>query len=248
MITPRTLLIDADVPLYRAAFAAEVETDWGDDLWTLHSNMDTAKEVFNQEIGAIRDAFPTNAAALLCFSGTSNFRKQLLPTYKSNRKKVRKPMLLSKLRAWAMETYDSDVEHILEADDLLGLLSKQGIMVSIDKDLKTVPGLHYNPDYPDEGTYHVTTEDAHYTHMMQTLCGDATDGYSGCPGAGPVAAGKILACPMEAMWGNVVKAFAKKGISQADALIQAQVSRILRGDEFDFGTSTLKLWKPHAEI
>jgi hypothetical protein len=32
------LLIDADMYLFQAASACEVETDWGDDKWTLHSD------------------------------------------------------------------------------------------------------------------------------------------------------------------------------------------------------------------
>ena len=79
------LIIDADVPLYKASFASEIETDWGDDLWTLHSNIGTAKEIFEQEIEAIRAEFPDDFPILLCFSGNDNFRKELLPTYKANR-------------------------------------------------------------------------------------------------------------------------------------------------------------------
>ncbi|MCP4126768.1 MAG: exonuclease [Gammaproteobacteria bacterium] len=243
----RILLVDADVPLYKAAFASEVETDWGDDLWTLHSNIGTAKDIFTQEIGAIRDEFTDDDLVLLCFTGGANFRKHLLPTYKSNRKKTRKPLVLKALKAWAMETYDSELVEGLEADDLLGLLSSnptQSIMVSIDKDMKTVPGLHYNPNFPEDGVYIVTPEEAHYNHMYQTLCGDSTDGYSGCPGVGPVAAKRVLNVPTENMWPAVVHAFSQRDLTPEDALVQARVARILRGGEYDWGTNEAALWSP----
>jgi len=38
-----TLLIDGDIICYEAASAVEQEIDWGEDLWTLHSNLDEAR-------------------------------------------------------------------------------------------------------------------------------------------------------------------------------------------------------------
>jgi len=238
------LIIDADVPLYKASFASEIETEWDDDLWTLHSDLGTAKEIFEQEIEAIRAEFPDDFPILLCFSGNNNFRKELLPTYKSNRKKNRKPLVLKPLKEWAQKTYESRTVDRLEADDLLGLYSWDGIMVSIDKDLRTVSGLHYNPNYPEDGIIEVTEDEAHYNHMYQTLCGDSTDGYKGCPAVGPKTAAKILDVPSKDMWVAVMEAFAQKGISSEDAIIQAQVARILRGEEYDFNTDTTNLWSP----
>lgn len=239
-----TLYIDADVPLYRACFSAEEETDWGNDLWTLHSNMARAKEVFTQEIKGIQDEFPTGTPITLCFSGVENFRKDLLESYKSNRKKVRKPMLLTPLKQWVLGQYSCCITEGLEADDLLGLNSDKGIMVSVDKDLRTVPGRHFNPDKPEEGTVTVSKEEAHYNHMYQTLCGDSTDGYKGCPTVGPVGAKKLLDCPPEAMWKAVVEAFDKKGIPEEEALVQAHLARILRGMEWDYEAGKPRLWVP----
>ena len=241
------LLIDADVLLYQAAFASEVETDWGDDLWTLHSDLKNARDIFDSLLDNIREEFPPEYPILLCFSGSENWRKGILSDYKANRKKNRKPIVLKPLMAWAMKTYDSMQVDSLEADDLLGLMSSRGIMVSIDKDLKTVPGLHFNPSFPEEFVYEVTPESAHYNHMYQTLCGDSTDGYKGCPSIGPKTAAKILDVPVEGMWNAVLETFAQKGIPFEDALVQARIARILRGDEYDFKTNTLAMWSPEDE-
>jgi len=242
-----TILIDADVCLYKAAFASEIETDWGDDLWTLHSNIGTAKEIFEREIEVIRGEFPDDFPILLCFSGSNNFRKELLPTYKANRKKNRKPLVLKPLKVWAQKTYESLTVDSLEADDLLGLLADEGIMVSIDKDLRTVAGMHYNPNYPEDSVVEVSKNFAHYNHMYQTLCGDATDGYKGCPAVGPKTAAKILDVPHKDMWIAVLEAFAQKGISYEDTLVQAQVARILRGKEYNFASNKTNLWNPEGE-
>ena len=41
-----------------------------------------------------------------------------------------------------------------------------------------------------------------------------------------------------AMWSIVVNRFAKAGLSEDEALIQAQVSRICRASDYNFETST----------
>ena len=60
---------------------------------------------------------------------------------------------------------------------------------------------------------------------MQTLTGDATDGYTGCPTVGPKTAQKILADAenINEMWAAVTAAYAKQKLSAEVATVQAQV-------------------------
>ena len=56
----------------------------------------------------------------------------------------------------------------LEADDLIGMLvsSGQAIGVTVDKDLRQVPGWHWNPDKESE-PFEVTEDDAnHYFYCV----------------------------------------------------------------------------------
>ena len=87
----------------------------------------------------------------------------------------------------------------------------------------------------------------HYWHMMQTLTGDSTDGYSGCPGCGPKTAEKILA-PLvpDDYWKAVVKAYSAAGLSEDEALVQARVARICWASDYDFKKKKVKLWNPPA--
>ena len=64
------------------------------------------------------------------------------------------------------------------------------ILVSIDKDLDTVPGWHYN--YDKKITYFVTPEEASYNFYYQLLVGDSSDNIKGAVGVGPAKAKKIL--------------------------------------------------------
>ena len=82
--------------------------------------------------------------------------------------------------------------------------------------------------------------------MLQSLTGDAVDGYTGLPTCGPKTAEKILdGCKtsME-MWAAVVWAYEKKGLSEFVATTQARVARICRRDDFNFNTGKVILWTP----
>ena len=72
--------------------------------------------------------------------------------------------------------------------------------------------------------------------------GDATDGYSGCPGIGPKTAEKVLEQGCD--WATVVGCFKAKGLSEEAALIQARVARICHAKDYDFEKKEVILWNP----
>jgi hypothetical protein len=51
----QTLLIDADLYLFRASIVAEEETDWGDDIWSLSTDLKVAKELFTKQIEGFKE-------------------------------------------------------------------------------------------------------------------------------------------------------------------------------------------------
>ena len=54
-----TLLIDADLFLYRASVIAEEETDWGDDIWSLATDLKVAKQLFTDQINGFHERLGT---------------------------------------------------------------------------------------------------------------------------------------------------------------------------------------------
>ncbi|NIR13551.1 MAG: exonuclease, partial [Desulfobacterales bacterium] len=40
-----TLLIDGDIVIYKAACVAETPINWGDGIWTLHTNEEEAQAI-----------------------------------------------------------------------------------------------------------------------------------------------------------------------------------------------------------
>ena len=181
---------------------------------------------------------------LLCISSDGNFRKDLDASYKSQRKATRKPLIFPQLKQWVRDTFTCVTYPNLEADDVLGILAtepnidEQRIIVSTDKDLQTIPGWLWR-----QGELkHITPEEAHYYWLQQTLTGDPTDGYKGCPGVGAVGAAKVLGLKPD--YGAVELAFMKAGLTKADCLLQARFARILHWDDWDQEKQEIKLWTP----
>ena len=188
------LLIDGDIPLYQVAFSCEVPTDWGNDFWTLHADMGEARETFTYWVEAQKKATKCEEVVIALSDTQTNWRTSIFQPYKGNRAGKRKPVIFNPLRDFIKSRYEVAEYHSLEADDVLGVIYKRGdIIVSTDKDLLTVPGKHFNPQKREEGVYTVTKKAAYRNHLMQTLAGDQTDNYPGCPGVGKKTADKLLA-------------------------------------------------------
>jgi 5'-3' exonuclease len=244
-----TALIDADILAYQAAAGAEQPIKWDDDLWTLHASEEEAQAKFHDMVNGLMDKCEADRFVLV-FSDSANWRKDVLPTYKSNRAGTRKPMVLRAIREWAMASYTFQMRPTLEGDDLIGIMATGNqiikgdkIICSLDKDFKTIPGRHYN--FGRDEFFKIDEEQAAYWHMIQTLTGDSTDGYTGCPGCGPKTAEKILA-PLvpDDYWQAVVKAYSAAGLSEEEALVQARVARICRASDYDFKKKKVILWNP----
>jgi len=110
---------------------------------------------------------------------------------------------------------------------------------------------------------------------MQALMGDVTDGYPGCPLIGEEKAAALLEnptrldpyehtfirgnrkgeteirykkVPTNCVWEAIVSHFKAKGLTEADALAQAQVARICRNTEYNFKTQEVKPWQPKLPL
>lgn len=238
-----TLLIDADLYLFTAAIASEEETDWGDDVWSLRSDLKVAKKIFTTQMEKFSRLFDS-PSIFLCLSDSENFRKSVYAPYKSNRKKTRKPVGYKALVEWAKETWPYHIQGGLEGDDVMGILGSNPdlntVIISDDKDMKTIPGRLCRPT--SDEVMEITKDEAEAAFLTQVLSGDSTDGYPGLKGIGPVSARKILGNRPD--WGLVERAFLKANHTVDEALAQARCARILRQADWDQEAETIKLWVP----
>lgn len=257
----RTLLIDGDVEVFKAASVNQEVTDWGDDSGiTVDVNQTGAEDYLVPALDRYRDALKADRL-IVCLTDKDNWRKKLWPDYKANRKDIARPLLWQHCRDFLWDNYKVECWSRLEADDVMGILSttiRGSVIVSVDKDMKTIPCRLYNPDKPEDGVQLVDDVMAHEWHMQQALMGDATDGFKGCPGVGKVKAARIVRevfdeiNPIQnysawriALWKRVVNAYLEKELTGEDALMNARLAYILRKPgEYNRQTAKIRLWRP----
>lgn len=246
-VSKPTLIIDGDIIAYKASASVERSMNWGEGIWTVHSFEEEGIAAMEAQIKTLIDTL-NGGDTIFALSDGRSFRYDLYPAYKSNRKEQRKPLILPFLKEHLLENYRTYLRPRLEGDDILGILMTSKtivkgdkIQVSIDKDQRCIPGKFY--DQGRKEFRDISVEEADRFHLYQTLIGDATDGYPGCPGCGPKTAERLLE-QHGATWATVVKAYEKAGLTEADALVQARVARILRNTDFDFDKKEPRLWTP----
>jgi DNA polymerase-1 len=240
--------------VYRVALGELKVVEWDHTLHTHWGHASSAIERLDDELRQL--AATLRAGRVSIFLSDPNpeasFRQKVCPEYKAHRKMALRPMLWAPLRKHLEEEWGARWFPSLEGDDAVAIaatapqhpdLPEERIIVSGDKDFFTVPGLFYNTTHPTDGVQTITPEAADRYHLFQTLVGDRVDNYPGCPGIGPVKAEAIL----DGGWPAIVAAFEKKGLTEADALRNARLARILRWGEYDETTGEVTLWSPPEE-
>ena len=77
----------------------------------------------------------------------------------------------------------------------------------------------------------ITPEEGLRWHYIQTLAGDATDGYSGVPSIGIKRADALLT-DKGCTWETIVEAFASKDLGEDVALLNARLAKILQVENY----------------
>ena len=238
------LLIDSDFLAYKAAQACEIGIDFGEDVIIAQSQFSEVLKVFHNELNKVTKAMMEDDF-ILYFSSTENFRKKIYPDYKGHRMK-RKPLGYKRLVNYCRENHNFKLIEGLEADDTIGIEATRfadpsNIIVSPDKDMRQIPSALWNLT---DDVVEITKDDGDRWHLIQSLSGDPTDGYSGCPGIGVKRATELLD-KNENKWEAVCKAYRDRGLSDDDALLNARLAKILQKEDFDHDRNQPILWTPN---
>jgi len=271
------LLIDGDHIVFSAAAAVEEVVDWGEDeIAYVWADKEEATKIVTEYVDRLVDDFDADAVLFAVSNSKTTFRHDLFPDYKGNRKKAGRPIILNWLRRWTEENLDAKAIDQLEADDVIGISAThpkwkdwRQIIVTEDKDLRTIPGEIYFPS--NDELIRVSPEEAELHFYSQALGGDPVDGFPGCPGIGFEGAKKLLQhktgvspyehtfksgprkgtselrwekIDMGSYWEAVVSHYEKAGLTEEDALLQARIAYILRYENYNFKKGEVKLWEP----
>jgi hypothetical protein len=288
-----TLLLDADIIAFKVASVSQRTFQFpGCEPSTVADEWEQVVPRIDAEVAKLTEKLKSDKV-IVCLSCPTedNWRLRVLPTYKGNRDYSKRPVWLAKVKDYLEAEYPSYRRPHLEADDIMGILSTmpglppgflaehpgfdpkaKKVIVSEDKDMKTIPGWLFNPA-KDGKPRLVSLEQADTWHLYQAICGDSVDHYAGCPGAAHEKATEVLdGCLWEAYehtlkrgprkgeterrwrqadgqgtaWQRVVALYERFGFAEADALVQARVARICRFTDYDFKNKEVILWTPDS--
>lgn len=178
-------LIDADLIAYRCAASAENENEL--------IALTRVNDLYN------RILYEINASGHVGYlTGSNNFRYEIYPEYKANRKNKPHPKHLEACRELLVTEWKCKVTDGIEADDALGInhqAEPDSILVSIDKDLLQLPGKHYN--FVKQEVYQISTLQGLRNFYTQLIEGDASDNIPAFDGKFRTSRPKFVAAMLE---------------------------------------------------
>lgn len=224
-------LVDADTIVYRAA---------------LSPTLDGMARNIVDRMDVIEQAAPWEEIEVW-LAGGSNFRYEVNPEYKANRKDKDKPPLLQEAREFMVTHYRARLaSEMMEVDDMMLIRSNwykentnlEPVICAIDKDLLQIPGLHFN--YDKEEWKHVEEFDGIRLLYAQALIGDRSDNIIGVNKIGPVKAARALSwCETEyELFETVLEMYNDdlERLTMNMRCLQVQ------------GYEEIKLWEPPLEV
>lgn len=196
------LLIDADSIVYGAGFSAQKKLDDGTiDPGPVEFSLNAVRQALGSLEHALSEKLKKAGDTINDFdiflTGKNNFRFTIatIRPYKGNRDPAHKPKHYDAMRTYLVDKWKARVVNGYEADDAVAMAQlnseyESTIICSIDKDLKTVPGLNYN--FRTKVMSIISPLQAKRAFWTQVLTGDPTDNIGGAYKVGPKKAGEVL--------------------------------------------------------
>jgi 5'-3' exonuclease len=222
----KVILFDADSLIYQAiykvvtfgeirALLQKGESRYAIELEILQRGYDRFEKMYFDIHNEIEETVQVSETKYFFTDCKKNFRKEIDPNYKANRKRNK---WVSDLRKYLIDYLpNSFASDEFEADDLIYYNSQlydvnDYIICSIDKDLKQIEGLHFdyyqmklkdeNGEYiidefgkevkKRKGFIQISKEQAENLVFEMMLTGDVSDNIKGIYGIGKVKATKLL--------------------------------------------------------
>ena len=166
-------LIDADAIVWIASWGLTTPDELKKGITKID---DIIKDIVTQ---AYADDF------MVYLKGESNFRNRIIDDYKGHRSNE-KPPLFERLFSYLVREYNALESVDQEADDAIGIeafrrmsMESKYIICTTDKDMKQIPGPHYNYHAKSRVGFNTTTDEADHFLYSQIISGDPTDNIKG---------------------------------------------------------------------
>lgn len=201
----RIAIIDADSIVYILGYHARE-----------HQEIDLMKKLVDEFMIEIIQATGTDHY-LGVFSPKETFRHRIatIKQYKGNRPsspdwyKYWSPII----KEYCIEQFGFFIAEDIEADDVLSIMRNgtqpgdEVVLCSPDKDMKQIPGKHYN--YAKKLEALISPEEGRRNLLTQIIVGDTSDNITGIKGVGPKGAEQVLSGDPNGWEEAVQKAFEK---------------------------------------
>lgn len=191
-------------------------------------------------LGQLESLLITDYRLYLTGPSEAVFRHQIatIKGYKANRKDQVRPVHYQAVRDYMVEHWNAVIcGDGLEADDQISIdaYAADCVIVTNDKDMDQIPGLHYNPI--EKELYRVLPHQAYRFLFEQALSGDSTDNIQGIPGIGANKA-KALLFDVEddALLDACIDAYEGAGLTPEDFWENYALVRLLT-NEAEMGTT-----------
>lgn len=195
-------IIDGDILVYHACRTRNVKDSEGRTItpvFTQEQDDKYVEECWNRMISQLeahKDAVYATSCKI-AVKGDSNFRDQVFAKYKAHRAESPIAFAVKALRKRLVEEGIAIKAEGMEADDQIRIWRQEAkasntpcIICSVDKDLKMIPGKHYN--LKSREISDISEEMAERVFYEQILKGDSTDNIGGLPGIGDIKARRML--------------------------------------------------------
>jgi DNA polymerase-1 len=214
------ILVDADYLVYECGFATQSKDEKGNVVaepvaFALAGAKNALEAIYSEVAAWLAQSGEAPQPLEVFLSGKDNFRDRVatIVGYKANRAGKPKPIHYNAIREYLINHWSAKVIDGHEADDELAIqAAKEGydpdrvMIASIDKDLKTVPGLLYS--FKKKQAFHISEQEALGNFYRQMITGDTADNIKGVWKSGAKAANEIKDDWEERdMWEHVLRLF-----------------------------------------